>query len=83
MPTQLGDARADHAAERDPDRPAAVVLGDPGRAGLGQLVDLLELLVRVRVAPLGVVDLLPELAPELVEDLAVGGRGLADHGVRN
>ena len=80
---QLGDARSDHAAERDSDRLAAFSLGDPGRARLRQLVDLPELLVRVGVAPGGVLDLLPELEPELVEDVAVGIRRLADHGVRN
>ena len=80
---QLGDARSGHVAEGDPDRLAALVLGDPGRARLGQLVDLLELLVRVLVAPRRVLDLLPPLEPEPVQDLAVGGRGLADHGVKN
>ena len=48
---QLGDACSGHTAEGDPDRLAVPCLGDPGRARLRQVVDLLELLVGVRVAP--------------------------------
>ena len=82
---QLGDARAGHAAEAidttgDRRRRLAIRTCPPWSSAF---VDAPELLVVVRVAPGRVLDLAAELVPELVEGVAVGGRGLADHGVRN
>ena len=74
---ELGRARADRLHDRDP-----VLAGEEDAALADRLLDALEVVVLVRVAPRRVADFRGELVPEGAHELQVVCGGDANHGMR-